>query len=118
MEPHWLKLRWPITVLALGAMVVGLLWRSQQDPIQLRLVLSFAEPLRLSGKIDPVRLEAHSGFAVKVMEHSPIDLSMTNRTPVQVQVLHPDPIQVKVDQGKPMVVDVDPQSPVKVKLGL
>jgi hypothetical protein len=118
MDPHWLKLRWPITVLALGGMVVGLLWRSQQDPIQLRLVLSFAEPLRLSGKVDPVRLEAPSGFAVKVIEHAPIDLSVTNRTPVKVQMIHPDPIQIKVDQGKPMVVDIDPQAPVKVKLGL
>ena len=30
MEPHWLKLRWPITVLALGAMVIGLVVRTIQ----------------------------------------------------------------------------------------
>jgi hypothetical protein len=73
MDPHWLKLRWPITVLALGAMVMGLLMRSSQHPIQLRLVLSFAEPLTLSGQVkgllsmpDPVEMRHGGGVKVQV----------------------------------------------------
>lgn len=125
MDSHWLKLRWPITVLLLGAMAMALLMRSSRHPIQLRLVLSFAEPLSLSGRVqgvlsmpEAVRISPERSLSVQVTEQAPIDLSVSNKTPVQVQVSNPDPIQIKVDEDKPMQVDVDPQGPVKVKVGL
>ena len=125
MDPHWLKLRWPITVLALGTMLMALLMRSNQHPIQLRLVLSFAEPLRLSGQVQgvlsmpqPVQMEHHGDVKVKVTEQSPIQLSVNNKTPVQVQVSNPEPIQIKMSEQQPMEVDVDPKAPVNVKIGL
>ncbi len=125
MEPHWLKLRWPITVLALGSMLVGLLMRSSQHPIQLRLVLSFAEPLSLAGQVrgvlsmpKGVNIEPSSPLRVHVTERGPIDLHVTNATPVQVQVSNPNPIEIKVDEEKPMEVDVQPKAPVNVKIGL
>ena len=125
MEPHWLKLRWPITVLALGSMVIGLVVRTSQHPIQLRLVHSFAEPLKLSGQVQAVlsmpkgvNIEPTRALGVQVNEHAPIDLRVKNTTPVQVQVSNPDPIEVKVDEEKPMEVDVQPKAPVNVKIGL
>ena len=125
MEPHWLKLRWPITVLALGSMVIGLVMRTSQHPIQLRLVHSFAEPLKLSGQVQGVlsmpkgvNIEPTRDLGVQVTEHAPIDLSVKNTTPFQVQVSNPDPITVKVDEEKPMEVDVQPKAPVNVKIGL
>lgn len=125
MEPNWLKLRWPITVLALGAMLIGLLMRSSQHPIQLRLVLSFAEPLNLAGQVQGVlsmpkgvNIEPSSPLRVHVTERGPIDLHVTNATPVQVQVSNPNPIEIKVDEEKPMEVDVQPKAPVNVKIGL
>ena len=91
MEPHWLKLRWPLTVLALGAMVMALLMRSSQHPIQLRLVLSFAEPLQLAGRVqgvlsmpNGVKIEPASSLHVRVTEQAPIDLSVNNTSPVKV----------------------------------
>jgi hypothetical protein len=125
MEPHWLKLRWPITVLALGSMLIGLLMRSSQHPIQLRLVLSFAEPLNLSGQVqgvmsmpNGVKIEPASNLRVQITEHAPVDLRVKNSTPVQVQVSNPNPIEIKVDEEKPMEVDVQPKAPVNVKIGL
>lgn len=125
MEPHWLKLRWPITVLALGAMLIGLLMRSSQHPIQLRLVLSFTEPLNLAGQVQGilsmpkgVKIEPASHLRVQVTEHAPVDLRVQNSTPVQVQVSNPNPIEIKVDEEKPMEVDVQPKAPVNVKIGL
>ena len=118
MEANWLKLRLPFTLLVLGAMLFGLLLRSTKQPIQLHLVLSFAEPLRLSGKVDPLQIESSRSFDVKVTEQAPIALSVSNRAPVKVEVSNPNPVQIKVDQAKPMVLDVDPQEPVKVKVGL
>ena len=125
MEPHWLKLRWPITVLALGSMLMGLLLRSSQHPIQLRFVLSFAEPLNLAGQVQGVlsmpkgvNIEPSRQLRVQVTEHGPVDLRVTNATPVQVQVSNPNPIAIKVDETKPMEVDVEPKAPVNVKLGL
>lgn len=118
MDPNWLKLRWPFTLLVLGAMLFALLLRSTKQPIQLHLVLSFAEPLRLSGKVEPLQIEAARSFDVRVTDQAPLALSVSNRTPVKVEVSNPDPVQVKVDQAKSMVVDVDPQEPVKVKVGL
>jgi hypothetical protein len=99
-------------------MLFGLLLRSTKQPIQLHLVLSFAEPLRLSGKVDPLQIESSRSFDVKVTEQAPIALSVSNRAPVKVEVSNPNPVQIKVDQAKPMVLDVDPQEPVKVKVGL
>lgn len=125
MDPYWLKLRWPLTVLALGTMLIGVLVRSSQHPIQLRLVLSFAEPLNLAGQVEgvlsmPKPLQMlHSGdVKVQVTEQPPIQLSVNNRTPVQVEVSNPNPIQIKMSENKPMEVDVQPKAPVNVKIGL
>lgn len=125
MDPRWLQLRWPITVLALGGMVFAWLMRVSHQPIQVRLVHSFTEPLRLSGQVqgvlkmpDGVQIEPSRSLLVKVAEQAPIDLSVSNKTPVQVQVSNPDPIQIKVDEQQPMQVDITPEAPVKVKLGL
>ena len=111
MTPHWLKLRWPVTALALGGMALA-------------GVMRFTEPLQLSGKVKgelnmprAVQIEPTRSLAVKVVEHAPINLSMTNRTPVEVQVRNDQPIQVKVDESKPIQVDMNPQAPVKVKVG-
>jgi hypothetical protein len=123
--PHWLKLRWPITALALGAMALAGLVRLGQHPIQVKLEHSFTEPLQLSGKVKgelnmprAVQIEPTRSLAVKVVEHAPINLSVTNRSPLQVQVRNAQPIQVKVDESKPIQVDMDPEAPVKVKVGL
>ena len=125
MDPRWLQLRWPITVLALGAMVMGLLMRSSQHPIQLRLVLSFAEPLTLSGQVegllsmpDPVEMRHSGGVKVQVTEQAPVKLSVNNPKPIQVEVSNPNPIQVNMSEQQPMEVDVEPKAPVKVKIGL
>ena len=125
MDPHWLKLRWPITVLALGAMLMGLLSRSSQHPLQLRLVLSFAEPLTLSGQVtgllqmpDPVDMRHAGGVKVQVTEQSPVKLSVNNPKPIQVEVSNPNPIQIDMSEQQPMEVDVQPKAPVKVKIGL
>jgi hypothetical protein len=125
MDPRWLQLRWPITVLALGAMVMGLLLRSSQHPIQLRLVLSFAEPLTLSGQVegllsmpDPVEMRHSGGVKVQVTEQAPVKLSVNNPKPIQVEVNNPNPIQVNMGEQQPMQVDVEPKAPVKVKIGL
>ena len=125
MDPRWLQLRWPITVLALGAMVMGLLLRSSQHPIQLRLVLSFAEPLTLSGQVegllsmpDPVEMRHSGGVKVQVTEQAPVKLSVNNPKPIQVEVSNPNPIQVNMGEQQPMEVDVEPKAPVKVKIGL
>jgi hypothetical protein len=125
MDPRWLQLRWPITVLALGAMVMGLLLRSSQHPIQLRLVLSFAEPLTLSGQVegllsmpDPVEMRHSGGVKVQVTEQAPVKLSVNNPKPIQVEVSNPNPIQVNMSEQQPMEVDVEPKAPVKVKIGL
>ncbi|MBD1192606.1 hypothetical protein [Vulcanococcus sp. Clear-D1] len=120
-----MKLRWPITVLALGAMLMGLLSRSSQHPIQLRLVLSFAEPLTLSGQVkglldmpDPVDMRHAGGVKVQVTEQSPVKLSVNNPKPIQVEVSNPNPIQIDMSEQQPMEVDVQPKAPVKVKIGL
>jgi len=125
MDPRWLQLRWPITVLALGAMVMGLLLRSSQHPIQLRLVLSFAKPLTLSGQVegllsmpDPVEMRHSGGVKVQVTEQAPVKLSVNNPKPIQVEVSNPNPIQVNMSEQQPMEVDVEPKAPVKVKIGL
>jgi len=125
MDPRWLQLRWPITVLALGAMVMGLLMRSSQHPIQLRLVLSFAEPLTLSGQVEgvlsmpePLEMRHGGGVKVQVTEQAPVKLSVENPKPVQVEVSNPNPIQIKMTEEQPMEVDVQPKAPVKVKIGL
>ena len=125
MTPHWLKLRWPVTALALGGMALAGLVRLSQHPIQVKLEHSFTEPLQLSGKVKgelnmprAVQIEPTRGLAVKVVEHAPINLSVTNRAPLQVQVGNAQPIQVKVDESKPIQVNMDPQAPVKVKVGL
>ena len=124
MTPHWLKLRWPVTALALGGMALAGLVRLSKHPIQVKLEHSFTEPLQLSGKVKgelnmprAVQIEPTRSLAVKVFEHAPINLSMTNRTPVEVQVRNAQPIQVQVDESKPIQVDMDPQAPVKVKVG-
>ncbi|MEY3963442.1 MAG: hypothetical protein RLZZ106_697 [Cyanobacteriota bacterium] len=125
MDPHWLKLRWPVTVLALGAMVTALLMRSSQHPIQLQLVLSFAEPLKLAGEVqgilsmpEPVEMRHAGGVKVQVTEQSPVKLSVNNPKPIQVEVSNPNPIQVNMSEEQPMEVDVQPKAPVKVKIGL
>jgi hypothetical protein len=125
MDPHWLKLRWPITVLALGAMVTGLLLRTSQHPIKLQLVLSFAEPLKLTGEVkgllnmpEPVKMQHGGGVKVQVTEQAPVKLSVNNPKPVQVEVSNPNPIQIKMSEEQPMEVDVQPKAPVNVKIGL
>ncbi|MEN9861986.1 MAG: hypothetical protein ACO3FK_01655 [Vulcanococcus sp.] len=125
MQPHWHKLRWPITALALGSMAYAGLLHITRHPLEVRLVHSFAEPLRLAGRVDaqlnmpqPVQIEPIRAMTVKVSEQAPINLSVSNKTPVQVQVSNPDPIQIKVDENQPMQLDVQPQGPVKVKVGL
>lgn len=124
MTPLWLKLRWPVTALALGGMALAGLVHLSKHPIQVKLEHAFTEPLQLSGKIKgelnmprAVQIEPTRSLAVKVVEHAPISLSMTNKTPVEVQVSNTQPIQVKVDESKPIQVDMDPQAPVKVKVG-
>ena len=124
MTPHWLKLRWPFTALALGGMALAGLVRLSKHPIQVKLEHSFVEPLQLSGKVKgelnmprAVQIEPTRSLAVKVVEHAPINLSMTNKTPVEVQVRNAQPIQVQVDESKPIQVDMDPREPVKVKVG-
>ncbi|MCP9806562.1 hypothetical protein KBY71_08545 [Cyanobium sp. T1B-Tous] len=125
MTPLWLKLRWPVTALALGGMALAGVMRLSQHPIQVKLEHSFTEPLQLSGKVKgelnmprAVQIEPTRSLSVKVIEHAPINLSVTNRAPLQVQVRNAQPIQVKVDESKPIQVDMDPQAPVKVKVGL
>ena len=125
MTPHWLTLRWPVALVALGAMALAAVVRVGDRPIQVRLVHSFAAPLVLGGQVKgqlnmpkPVQIQPTQSLAVRVVEHAPIDLSVENKTPVQVQVNNPNPIEIKVDEDKPMQVDVNPQAPVKVKLGL
>ena len=49
MDKRWLDLRWPITVLLLGAMGFVLLARSSKHPIQLRLQVNFDNPLAVGG---------------------------------------------------------------------
>ena len=113
MTPHWLKLRWPVTALALGGMALAGVMRLSQHPIQVKLEHSFTEPLQLSGKVKgelnmprAIQIEPTRSLAVKVVEHAPINLSMTNKTPVEVQVSNTQPIQVKVDESKPIQVDI------------
>ena len=125
MDLRWLQLRWPMTALALGGMAFTWLMRLSHQPIQVHLVHSFAEPLRLGGQVqgllqmpEGVRIEPSRQVEVKVLEHAPIGLSVTNKTPVQVQVSNPNPIQLRVDEPQPMRLEVTPQAPVKVKLGL
>ena len=100
MTPHWLKLRWPVTALALGGMALAGLVRLTHHPIQVKLEHSFTEPLQLSGKVkgelnmpSAVQIEPTRSLAVKVAEQAPIDLRVTNRTPVQVQVRNAEPIR-------------------------
>ena len=125
MTPHWLKLRWPVTAIALGGMALAGLARLTHHPIRVKLDISFTEPLQLSGKVKgelnmprAVQIEPTSSLTVKVVEQAPINLSVTNRAALQVQVRNAQPIQVKVDESKPIQVDMDPQAPVKVKVGL
>ncbi|MEN9767254.1 hypothetical protein [Vulcanococcus sp.] len=125
MEPHWLKLRWPLTVLALGGMVSGLLLRSSSHPIQLRLQLSFQEPLRLSGSMqhqltmkDPVLVKATGPLRMDMVHAEPIRVIAKNPDPVQVQMSNTKPIQVQVGEQKPMEVDVQPKGSMKVRIGL
>ncbi|MBM5806853.1 MAG: hypothetical protein FJ056_04060 [Cyanobacteria bacterium M_surface_10_m2_179] len=122
MTAHWVKLRWPITLVALGGMALTAVVRLGDRPIQVKLMHSFAAPLVLSGQVNgnltmakPVQIQP---MAVRVMEHAPMDLNVANTTPVQVQVSNPNPIQIKMDEAKTMQVDVNPQAPAKVKLGL
>jgi len=49
MDKRWLDLRWPVTVLLLGAMGFVLLARSSRHPIQLRLEVSFSKPVTVGG---------------------------------------------------------------------
>jgi hypothetical protein len=105
MDPHWLKLRWPITVLALGTMLIGLLMRAGQ----MQGVLSMP---------DGVKIEPASSVRVRVTEQAPIDLSVKNTTPVEVNVSNPKPIEIKMSEDQPMEVDVKPKAPVNVKIGL
>ncbi|MBM5783324.1 MAG: hypothetical protein FJ076_00475 [Cyanobacteria bacterium K_DeepCast_35m_m1_288] len=99
--------------------------RSSQHPIQLRLVLSFAEPLTLSGQVEgvlsmpePLEMRHGGGVKVQVTEQAPVKLSVENPKPVQVEVSNPNPIQIKMTEEQPMEVDVQPKAPVKVKIGL
>ena len=106
-------------------MLIGVLVRSSQHPIQLRLVLSFAEPLNLAGQVEGVlsmpngvKIEPASSVRVRVTEQAPIDLSVNNTTPVKVEVSNPEPIEIKMSEEAPMEVDVEPKAPVNVKIGL
>ena len=78
MQPHWHKLRWPITALALGSMAYAGLLHITRHPLEVRLVHSFAEPLRLAGRVDaqlnmpqPVQIEPIRAMTVKVSEAAP-----------------------------------------------
>jgi len=125
MESHWLKLRWPLTVLLLGGMASALLIRSSSHPIQLRLQVSFQEPLRLSGSMqhnvsvkEPVRVDAPRDLRLDMVHAEPIRVIAKNSEPVQVQMSNTKPIQVQVSEQKPMEVDVEPKGSMKVRLGL
>lgn len=125
MEPHWHQLRWPITTLMLGGMAFAGMLHITRHPIEVKLVHTFAEPLRLGGRVkaqlnmpQAVQIEPTRAMTVKVSEQAPIEFSVSNKTPVQVQVSNPDPIQIKVDEDQPMQVDVQPEGSVKVKVGL
>ena len=125
MEPHWLKLRWPLTVLLLGGMAGGLLMRSSSHPIQLRLQVSFQEPLRLSGQMthkvsmsEPIQVDAPRELRLDMVHAEPIRVIAKNAEPVQVQMSNTKPIQVQVSEQKPMEVDVEPKGSMKVRVGL
>jgi hypothetical protein len=125
MEPHWIKLRWPITVLILGGMASTLLVRISTHPIQLRLNLSFVQPLQVGGELKhsltmqrPVQVEASSPMDLQVIHEAPMRLKMSHPDPIQVQVSEQKPMEVKVGEDQPMRVDVKPEGSVKVRLGL
>ena len=125
MDKRWLDLRWPITVLVLGAMGFVLLARSSKHPIQLRLQVSFSNPLAVGGSMthdlmmkEPVQVETLRDLHVRVKQVAPIQLQMTHPQPVKVEVGQQNAMEVKIEEDKPMEVQVKPEGSVKVRLGL
>jgi len=117
MDKHWLDLRWPITVLLLGAMGFVLLARSSKHPIQLRLQVNFDNPLAVGGTMQH-ELLMQQPVQVRMTETAPIQLKMSHPKPIRVEVSEKKPMQVRVGEDQPMEVQVKPEGSVKVRLGL
>ena len=130
MEPSsWLPWRWPLAVLALGAMATYGLVRLTSHPIEVHVLHAFSEPLQLSGTVKhrlvmqaPVQAQLRAlgplPMALAVHQDQSFGVRVEERTPLQVQVTNQAPVQVQVVDTKPVEVDVKEKSPVKVKLGL
>ena len=117
MDKRWLDLRWPVTVLLLGAMGFVLLARSSRHPIQLRLEVSFSKPVTVGGTLQH-DLVMEKPVLVRMRETVPIQLRMSHPKPINVEVSEKKPMQVRVGEEKPMEVQVQPEGSVKVRLGL
>lgn len=117
MDKRWLDLRWPITVLLLGAMGFVLLARSSKHPIQLRLQVNFDNPLAVGGTMQH-KLLMQQPVQVRMTEAAPIQLKMSHPKPIRVEVSEKKPMQVRVGEDQPMEVQVKPEGSVKVRLGL
>ena len=72
---QWLKLRWPITVLVLGAMTTTLLMHSSRHPMQ---------------------VETSHIVQVQVSNPQPIDIQVDEGKPVPVDVDPKAPLDVKI----------------------
>ena len=117
MDKRWLDLRWPVTVLLLGAMGFVLLARSSRHPIQLRLEVNFSKPVTVAGTLQH-DLVMEQPVLVRMREAVPIQLRMTHPKPLNVEVSQKKPMEVQVEEQKPMEVQVQPEGSVKVRLGL
>ena len=117
MDKRWLDLRWPVTVLLLGAMGFVLLARSSRLPIQLRLEVSFSKPVTVGGTLQH-DLVMEKPVLVRMRETVPIQLRMSHPKPINVEISEKKPMQVRVGEEKPMEVQVQPEGSVKVRLGL
>jgi len=117
MDKRLLDLRWPVTVLLLGAMGFVLLARSSKHPIQLRLQVSFDKPLAVGGTMKHDLL-MEQPVQVRMTEAAPIQLKMSHPKPIRVEVSEKKPMQVRVGEDQPMEVQVKPEGSVKVRLGL
>jgi hypothetical protein len=75
MDPQWLKLRWRITVLVLGAMTTTLLMHSSRHPMQ---------------------VETSHSVQVQASNPQPIDIQVDEDKPVPVDIDPKAPLDVKI----------------------
>ena len=127
MDKRWLDLRWPVTVLLLGAMGFVLLARSSRHPIQLRLEVSFSKPVTVGGTLQHdlvmeqpvlVRMREAMPVVLRMTHPKPLNVEVGQKKPMEVQVEQQKPMEVQVEEQKPMEVQVQPEGAVKVRLGL